>query len=184
MRNGAAESGDCPCGGRFRSLGAFPLDAVGGVSRFSPCLRDERTRTPRPPVERFEFVIPGRPVSVHARNRGAYHAWKESVLIEAIRNSPATFPFTNFDARLTIVFVSEERSPIDVDNVIKPIQDALTGVFYGDDEMVSDVEAHRRTWADEVNDDGLPNVLRAAWEARQDCVYVRIQKSVKLRELL
>ncbi|HEX8243814.1 MAG TPA: RusA family crossover junction endodeoxyribonuclease [Longimicrobium sp.] len=129
----------------------------------------------------FEFVIPGPPVSVHARNRRAYRAWKESVLIEALRNSPAAL---DFDARLTIVFVSTVRSPIDVDNVIKPIQDALAGVFYGDDEMVSDVEAHRRTWADEVGDESLPHLLQAAWKARVDCVYVRIQRIGKLGEML
>lgn len=132
----------------------------------------------------FEFLIPGRPVSVHAKNRRAYQTWKERVGIEAIRNSPPTFPFTNFDARLTIVFASGERSPVDVDNVIKPIQDALAGAFYADDEMVSDVDAHRRTWADEVSEKGLPDLLRRVWREQLECVYVRIQRTGPLREVL
>jgi crossover junction endodeoxyribonuclease RusA len=135
-------------------------------------------------VQSYEFVIPGRPASVHARNRNAYREWKESVEREANRVSPGTFPFTDFDARLTIVFVSGARSPIDVDNVIKPIQDALAGVFYGDDEMVSDVAAHRREWADEVPDDRFPELLRAAWKAKEDCVYIRVQRTAKLGDLL
>jgi Holliday junction resolvase RusA-like endonuclease len=139
---------------------------------------------PRLFVQSYEFVIPGRPASVHARNRQAYREWQDKVVREANRVSPGTFPFTNFDARLTIVFVSGARSPIDVDNVIKPIQDALTGVFYGDDEMVSDVAAHRRIWADEVPEDGLPALLRAAWKSKRDCVYVRIQKTARLKDLL
>ncbi|HSU14639.1 RusA family crossover junction endodeoxyribonuclease [Longimicrobium sp.] len=135
-------------------------------------------------MQSYEFVIPGRPASVHARNREAYRDWQVNVERAANRVSPGTFPFTGFDARLTIVFVSGVRSPIDVDNVIKPIQDALVGVFYGDDEMVSDVAAHRRTWADEVPDEGLPDLLRKAWKTKEDCVYVRVQKTARLRDLL
>ena len=135
-------------------------------------------------MQSYEFVIPGRPVSVHARTREAYRDWQLAVEREANLVSSGTFPFTDFDARLVIVYVSGVRSPIDVDNVIKPIQDALAGVFYGDDEMVSDVAAHRRMWADEVPDDGLPDLLRAAWKAKEDCVYVRIQKTARLRDLL
>ena len=135
-------------------------------------------------VQRFEFLIPGRPVSVHARGTAAYHAWKETVALAAIDKWPGTFPFRNFDAHLTIVFVGEERSRIDVDNVIKPIQDAFTGLFYGDDEMVSDVSVHRRRWEDEVADEGLPRLLRNAWVERIDCVYIRMQTTPRLRELL
>lgn len=102
----------------------------------------------------------------------------------ALDKWPGIFPFTRFDAYLTIVFVSEERSRIDVDNVIKPIQDAFTGFYYGDDEMVSDVSVHRRRWEDEVADEGLPRLLRAAWEDRIDCVYVRLETTRNLRELL
>jgi len=73
---------------------------------------------------------------------------------------------------------------IDTDNIIKPIQDELTGVFYGDDEMVSDVECHRRTWTDNLNVDQLPALLRRPWSERQQCVFVRVEETRSLEDLL
>jgi hypothetical protein len=40
--------------------------------------------------------------------------------------------------------------------------------------MVSDVEGHRRTWADKILRKQLPLLLRDAWVEQRECVYVRV----------
>ena len=132
----------------------------------------------------YDFLIEGRPLSVHARSRVAQSEWKERVRIHAIRASPPIPPFTQSAVRLTIVFLCQERWQLDVDNVIKPIQDALALVFYADDAVVSDVDAHRRTWTDPGDAALLPRLLQAPWEERRECVYVRVQESPPLEKLL
>jgi len=134
-------------------------------------------------VDSYEFLVLGRPVSVNGRNRADDKRWREEVKIQAICNSPVIPPFTMPTIRLTIVFLCN-GALIDTDNIIKPIQDELTGLFYGDDEMVSDVESHRRTWEDNVAADRLPLLLRKAWAERQQCVYIRVERSRNLEDLL
>lgn len=135
-------------------------------------------------MEVYEFLVPGRPYSVHSKRRQARRDWLERLASEAIRASPGYPPFAQSYAWLTIVFLCDERLTIDVDNVIKPIQDALTLVFYGDDERVSDVEAHRRVWTEKLDERCLSDLLKEPWKERHECVYVRIQDAKPLEEHL
>jgi len=123
-------------------------------------------------------------MSVHTKDTVARKAWIERVRIAAIIASPGVPPFLQTNVRLTIVFLSDDQQRLDVDNVIKPIQDALTLVFYGDDDVVSDVDAHRRTWTDPSNEDLLPELLKAPWKEQRECVYVRVEETQPLEQLL
>lgn len=134
-------------------------------------------------MQTYEFVIPGRPVSAQVKRKAVRRRWAEKVKLEAIRNSPGSPPFTNFNARVTIVFLCASAR-LDADNVIKPIQDALMGVFYSDDIQVSDVESHRRMWSDPADAELLPPLLQWYWVAQQECVYIRVGETRKLEELL
>ena len=124
-------------------------------------------------MQSYEFLIEGRPASVQA-SRKVHGAWKERVHIAALRSSPAVPPFTRPCVWVTIIHLCDHPPLVDADNIIKPIQDALSIAFYADDEMVSDVESHRRTWADPVLREQLPRLLRDAWVEQRECVYVRI----------
>ncbi len=134
-------------------------------------------------MESYEFVIPGRPVSVRANDRAAHRLWVEHVKDEATLHAPVVPVFWEPTVRLTIVFFCEPEL-IDVDNVIPPIQNALEPLFYPDDRLVCDVECHRRTWDDDVDPDRLPCLLREHWRERRQCVYVRVEETRKLEELL
>lgn len=149
-------------------------------------MRQRRSPEPDPPgVESYEFVVPGRPASVHEKNREEREAWIDRVIISAMRAAPAIPPFLDTPARVTIVFlIAPGRRRRDVDNVIKPILDAMVPAYYADDEVVSDVQAHRRTWRDKVDEDRLPEPLRVAWVERVECTYVRIENAPRLEELL
>ena len=112
---------------------------------------------------------------MQANDRAAHRRWVEQVKVEAIRNSPVLPPFWNPGVRLTLVHLFD-RTCVDVDNLIKPVQDALEGVFYPDDSVVTDVDSHRRMLKDEPKDAArIPPLLLNAWTEALECVYVRVE---------
>lgn len=135
-------------------------------------------------MEVYEFLVPGRPASVHEKNRAKFRKWIDDLVSAAAAASPGYMPFEYSLARLTIVFLCREKDRVDVDNVIKPIQNALERVYYRNDEMVSDVDAHRRFWTDDLERQRLPGLLKQAWKNRRDCLYVRIQDAQRLEKLI
>lgn len=66
----------------------------------------------------------------------------------------------------------------DVDNIIKPIQDALVGLVY------SDIDCHRRYLSEPIEVSDLPPLLQAAVAVAEECVYVRVSHACELRDYL
>ena len=88
----------------------------------------------------FEFVIEGPPVSQQIRNRrhpGRREEWMQTVRTAAERRWDGEPPFMG-EVAVTITYVSS-RARLDVDNIPKPILDALTGLVYADDRQVADL---------------------------------------------
>lgn len=129
----------------------------------------------------FEFVVPGRPASQNASDRAKYQAWKRRVREHAERSSP--IPPTVIRVRLTVVYLCG-YAPMDVDNVLKPVQDALVGWAYRDDVQVTDVDAHRRSLRARVELQRLPMLLRQAWLVGGECIYVRGEEAQSLETYL
>lgn len=91
----------------------------------------------------FEFVIPQRPVSQQARRQSRLREWKEFVAEHArlAMNEPRELAADPVALRLLYVY---EEAALDIDNILKPIQDALVGVLLEDDSVITDVEIRRR----------------------------------------
>jgi crossover junction endodeoxyribonuclease RusA len=130
---------------------------------------------------RFEFVVPGRPASVQTSDRDRYQAWKRLVRSHAESRYPQ--PPAGLRLRLTVVFLCGPGL-IDVDNLIKPIQDALAGWAYRNDEQVTDVDSHRRSLHEKLDFERLPPLLVDAWQTRAECVYVRGEEARPLEAYL
>ena len=91
----------------------------------------------------FEFIIDGPPVSQQTRRRERYHAWKEELRRVAEQFwPPAELPVT--EPVMLIITYFFEAAGMDVDNIPKPIADALKGLVYVDDSQVNDVLCRRR----------------------------------------
>lgn len=88
---------------------------------------------------------------------------------------------TNIHLTLVYLFDSD---PVDVDNIIKPIQDALVGLVYEDDALVTDVESHRRSRFGEFDITRLPDLLLQAITSGTECVYVRVAEAKMLEDYL
>jgi len=91
----------------------------------------------------FDFVIEGPPVSQQTKNRARLQAWKQ-----AVRNAAQSYWNAGDQPskdELTIVVTNfYETAAPDVDNIVKPIQDALIGLVYGDDNQITDCYARKR----------------------------------------
>lgn len=130
----------------------------------------------------FEMLIPKRPVSHQAKSRKNLQEWKDYVYGRA-RSGWQDLPIANYNVRVTLVYLCDE-SPADIDNIIKPIQDALVGVVLADDALVSDVDSHRRFLKDKIDVTNLPRLLADAAWVGQECVYVRISLADLLENYL
>lgn len=129
----------------------------------------------------FEFLIPKRPVSLQAHSRSR-QAWKAFVREEAAKFWTETLIQTG-DIHLTLVYLYDDAPP-DTDNIVKPIQDALVGLVFYDDALVADVECHRRSLVGTFDLTRLPDLVIAGIASGQECVYVRVTRSLPLEEVI
>jgi crossover junction endodeoxyribonuclease RusA len=130
----------------------------------------------------IEFLISRRPVSLQTRSRANLQAWKNYVASEAAKVWRGTTIATG-KLELLLVYLFD-LAPPDTDNIVKPIQDALVGLVFEDDALISDVESHRRSLVGTFDLTRLPALLVAGITAGQECVYVKVSTSLPLEDYL
>lgn len=94
----------------------------------------------------FEFVVEGQPVSQQSRRRERVGIWRQTVAEAAQAVWPVATPPIATDIAVTITYFYE-GVPADVDNIVKPILDALKGIVFNDDRQISDLLTQRRPLA-------------------------------------
>jgi Holliday junction resolvase RusA-like endonuclease len=132
----------------------------------------------------IEFLVLSRPMSLQTNSRVRFQSWKSQVRAEAAKAWGGRPILSEGEFHLTIVHLHHDVSTPDVDNIIKPIQDALEGVVLFNDNLVSDVESHRRMAGGRFEPARLPELLVDALDSSLDCVYVRLADAAKLEDLL
>ena len=85
----------------------------------------------------------GPPVSQQTRRRDRLKAWKVTVRQEAEKYWASRQPPATGLVMLKITYFYDLIA-IDVDNIVKPIQDALIGLVYVDDVQITDVLVRKR----------------------------------------
>ncbi|MCZ7652100.1 MAG: RusA family crossover junction endodeoxyribonuclease [Thermoanaerobaculia bacterium] len=128
-------------------------------------------------------MIPKRPLSHQARRRERLREWKDYVRSEAARAWGGRRPCEEGDLSLTLICLCGDP-PLDVDNIIKPIQDALVGPVIGDDVLVTDVRSHRLMLSGIFDIARLPVQLVEAIRSGRECVYVRLGIAPALEDIL
>lgn len=121
-----------------------------------------------------EFVIPQRPVSQQARRRDRVREWMEFVAQHARGAVGAAHQPVAGPVALQLLYLYDEVV-LDVDNVLKPIHDALIGVLFEDDSVVTDVEIRRRWRGTTFTLDAVTPVLAAGLELYREFVYVTLR---------
>ncbi|MEI8394568.1 MAG: RusA family crossover junction endodeoxyribonuclease [Rhodospirillaceae bacterium] len=84
----------------------------------------------------LEFIVLGTPVSVQAKRRDSIIAWKGRVKEASCAALPEGHFSTNAPISVTLFYFPETDVSADIDNIIKPILDALKNHIYADDNQV------------------------------------------------
>jgi len=131
----------------------------------------------------FEFSVIGVPVSVQTRNRQRLHQWQTQVRNSALAYWPAGDPPQHGDLILTIVYYYD-GVPLDTDNIVKPIQDALVDLVYPDDRTITDIKACKRSINGSFRVRGMSVAIAQGFSSNQEFVYVKIDRAPDPQELI
>lgn len=129
----------------------------------------------------FEFTIKGPPVSHQTKNRKRLQQWKASVTVAATAAWSHAAPVAD-EVAVTITYYYEDSSP-DVDNIIKPIQDALIGVVFNDDDQVVDTKSRKRLINGSFRIRGASAVLLSAFADGDDFLHIKVDEAPDMEEL-
>ncbi len=127
-----------------------------------------------------EFLIPKRPVSLQTKKASRLNAWKAFVATQARQAWTSASLDLATELQLTLVYLCGD-APVDADNIVKPIQDALIGIVYADDSCICDVVSRRRRLSGTIDLTNLPGPLIDGVEQfakrGDESVYLRIDPS-------
>lgn len=121
----------------------------------------------------FEFVIPQRPVSQQARRQARLREWKEFIAAHARLAIAEPRVLMAEPVALRLLYFYDEAA-LDVDNILKPIQDALVGILLEDDAVITDVEIRRRWRRTTFTINAVSPVLAAGLALDREFVYVAL----------
>ena len=132
----------------------------------------------------FEFIIPGPPMSLQARNRQRLQAWKRFVRkVAAIQwRKLGRFAPVTHGVAIEIIYFFDTTAP-DVDNIIKPIQDALVGLVYVDDRQVTDAISRKRNINSSFRVRGMSRYIADGFVKGDDFVYVKVTRQRNLTRI-
>ncbi|TAG72064.1 MAG: RusA family crossover junction endodeoxyribonuclease [Oscillatoriales cyanobacterium] len=112
----------------------------------------------------FEFIVTGSPVSLQTNNRAKLQEWKAKV---------GQIAATHY----CITQIS------DLDNIIKPIVDAMKILVYVDDRQVTDLTVKRRKLKELEDFTAISSLIAEALTAAQEFIYVKIDLPTEPMEL-
>lgn len=130
----------------------------------------------------FEFIVNGPPVSLQTKRRASLQRWKATVRQEAERYWPVGDTPTRDMVRIIVTYYYVGES-LDVDNMIKPIQDALRGLVYDDDHIVTDCLGRKRDLDGSFRIKGMSTVLAEGFCRGREFLHVRVEEAPDHREL-
>ncbi|HKI35688.1 MAG TPA: RusA family crossover junction endodeoxyribonuclease [Gemmataceae bacterium] len=121
-----------------------------------------------------EFTVPGPPISHQSGNKALLQSWKAQVQAEAAKvwTQP---PLTTLIKCTIMNFYAGAAPPLDDDNMVKPIRDALNGLVYADDKQIRHSHHVQSSIDDRFHIRWVSMVLLEAFNAGDEFVYVRIE---------
>jgi hypothetical protein len=84
----------------------------------------------------LEFVVGGTPVSLQAKRRKSLQEWKDRVADAARKALPEAHFVTSKPLSITLFYFTAAPLQGDIDNIVKPILDALGSIVYIDDRQL------------------------------------------------
>ncbi|WP_434588777.1 RusA family crossover junction endodeoxyribonuclease [Pseudomonas sp. R4-83] len=123
----------------------------------------------------FEFTIKGPPVSHQTKNRQRLQDWKAEVRRAATELWEVGEDAVDVPVRFSTTYYYEGDTP-DVDNIIKPLQDALNGLVYVDDAQCQETKSRKRPLNGSYQIKGASGVLLKAFSDGQEFLHIRVEE--------
>jgi crossover junction endodeoxyribonuclease RusA len=130
----------------------------------------------------FAFIVTGKPVSLQTNNRAKLQEWKAKVGEAAAVAMPIETPATSEAVQVIITHYCIIQIS-DLDNIIKPIVDAMKILVYVDDRQVTDLTVKRRKLKEFADITAISPLLAEALAAGQEFIYVKIDQPSNPMEL-
>ncbi len=122
----------------------------------------------------FEFIVEGPPISGQAKNRERLAAWRATVRkADAVRWHTDDPPLEE-SLSLTVVYYYERVTVIDNDNLVKPIQDALEGLIYTDDVLITDLVVRKTKLQGSFRVEEMSRVLAEGFLSGREFLYIKV----------
>lgn len=128
----------------------------------------------------WDFIALGVPISVQASGTSRAR-WKVEVA-SAAKAAWGADPPLDVEVLLRITYF-HESAPLDVDNMIKPIQDALNGIVYLDDKQVATVVSGRSNLDGSFRVRGLSQALASGFVSNGPFVHIKVEPAPDAQEL-
>lgn len=123
----------------------------------------------------IDFVVEGVPVSIQAKKRAKRkEAWISRIRAAAVAKLPQNHFAAEHPVEVTIFFFSDTEIGRDLDNVIKPILDALSGCVYIDDRQVEKLVIQRFERSRPIILKDPSETLAEAGEMEGPRVYIKV----------
>lgn len=119
----------------------------------------------------FEFVVTGAPVSQQARRRELVRGWGQEVQRAASLRWD-TEPVA--EGIMVIISYFFDGEALDVDNVPKPILDAMSGLVFADDAQVTDLLCRKRDVKLPLDIDRPSPLLLGTFDRRDEFLHVLV----------
>lgn len=127
--------------------------------------------------KKFEFIINGTPVSQQTRRRERLKQWKIYVREEAEKYwSPENTIFTD-TVMVQIIYFYDDIA-LDIDNIVKPILDAIIGLVYVDDAQITDIIIKKRNLFANFETDQNTLLLAKNFRRENEFLHVAINPSL------
>jgi crossover junction endodeoxyribonuclease RusA len=128
-----------------------------------------------------EFLVEGVPLSLQS-SRASLRAWKAAVRQAATGEREGSAWTLQGPIHVTIYYFPADRMLGDLDNIVKPILDAMSAAIYGDDGQVERLLVEKfepeRTFTVETRSATLASAL----ERERPLLYVRVDDERTSRE--
>lgn len=128
----------------------------------------------------FDFVVLGTPRSVQSKS-ASKQRWKAQVSAAAQVHWVGAPVTGEVQMKVVYYFI---KDPLDTDNMLKPIQDAMNGIIYVDDSQVTDITAGKRRLDGSFRVRGLSPRLAEGFVDGGEFVHIQIQKAPDPEELI
>ena len=133
-------------------------------------------------MARFEFIVNGPPVSQQARRRERLKAWKATVRQEAEKYWSSEQKMAIGYVKLQITYFYDSLV-IDVDNIAKPIQDAIIGLAYIDDNQVTDILVRKRNLSVNFKIENMTSTLAEGFARNNEFLHIVVIDAPDQEEL-